>query len=166
MRPKEGEFKSHYTDLVQQNNLTDAFEQENKILESFLRAVPEDKSEYRYAPGKWSVKEVLQHCMDAERVFAYRALCIARKEKVSLPSFEENDYAEYSEADRRDLQSLVDEFLVVRKSTELLFASFTDQMLLTVGIANDNPVSPLSLGYSLIGHGIHHINILQARYGL
>ena len=129
-----------------------------------LRNISSDKSSYRYADGKWSVKELLQHVIDAERIFAYRALCIARKDTTPLPGFDENSYAEYSGADKRDWNELIEEFMAVRRSTELLFNSLDEQQLNETGTASGKPVYVLGIGFIIAGHLNHHITILKERY--
>ena len=119
---------------------------------------------HTYAEGKWTIKELLQHIIDAERIFDYRALCIARKEMNSLPSFDENAYAENSYANTRDWLSLATEFLNLRKSTQDLYASFSAEMLWHKGVANGKIITPLSLGFITAGHFNHHKKIIEERY--
>jgi len=102
--------------------------------------------------------------IDTERVFAYRALCFARQDKTSLPSFDENSYADHSGANRRDWYDLIEEFKAVRRSTEILFRSFNKKQLETVGIANQHPVSVMAMGFVIAGHVNHHLRILKERY--
>lgn len=130
----------------------------------FFARIPEAKRNYRYARGKWTIKEMLQHMIDTERVFAYRALSFARQDKTSLPSFDENSYADHSGAGRRDWYDLIEEFKAVRRSTEILFRSFNKKQLDTVGIANQHPVSVLAMGFVIAGHVNHHLRILKERY--
>lgn len=126
--------------------------------------IPTDKHEHRYARGKWSIKEVVQHVNDAERVFAYRALRFARKDATPLPGFEENDYAPASEADRRTLPDLWEEHLTIRWSTVQLFTSFTAAMLEREGMAGGNRIGVQALGWVIAGHSEHHWNIITERY--
>ena len=153
-----------YIDLVPEEDLGTAFRQQSLAVTKFLYTINEEKSSHSYAPGKWTIKEIMQHLIDAERIFAYRALCFARKEQASLPSFEENDYAANSNANLRHWKDLADEFLLVRKSTEILFNSFTEEALNSMGIANNNPTSTNSMGFTAIGHVYHHMNVLKERY--
>ena len=153
-----------YIDQVAEEDLTIAFQKQFSILRDFLHTITEEKSNYAYAPGKWTIKELLQHMIDTERVFAYRSLCFARKEQADLPGFDENQYAANSNANQRTWKDLADEFLVVRKATELLFNSFTDEALNNSGNANNNPATVTSMGFTTIGHVYHHINILKERY--
>lgn len=153
-----------YIDLVPEEDITTAFRHQSLILTKFLYSINEEKSTHTYAPGKWTIKELMQHIIDTERIFAYRALCFARKDQNSLPGFDENEYAASSNANIRHWKDLADEFLLVRKSTEILFNSFTDEALNYSGIANNNPATTLSMGYTAIGHVYHHINVIKERY--
>ncbi len=154
----------NYVDQVPDDELTSGFTNQLPVIESVLASISEEKSMYAYAPGKWTLKELLQHMIDTERIFNYRALCIARKESVSLPGFDENTYAEHSHANSRTWQSMAEEFLAVRRTTEQLYASFTDEALEASGISNNNPVTVNSLGFISIGHFYHHKKIMEERY--
>jgi hypothetical protein len=132
--------------------------------ERLASIIPTDKHEHRYAPGKWSIKEVVQHVNDAERVFAYRALRFARKDGTPLPGFEENDYAPASEADRRTLKDLWEEHHTIRRGTVQLFSSFTAPMLARTGTAGGTMIDVQSLGWIIAGHAEHHWNIITERY--
>ena len=107
---------------------------------------------------------MVQHIIDAERIFCYRALCIARKDTTSVPGFDEDVYAAESKAYKRDWQQMIQEFIFVRQSSELLFSSFDEEQLQSPGISNNQPTYVLALGYILIGHVVHHSNILLERY--
>lgn len=157
-------FYHNYVNAVKTDDLTDAFRQHQVDLLSVLVGLPEDRWDFRYAPGKWSVKEVIQHLIDAERIFCYRALCFARGETASLPGFDENSYAARSEADSRTKAELIDELSIVQKSSAQLFASFSDGQLASTGIANNNPVPVCAIGFIIVGHTLHHKRILEERY--
>jgi uncharacterized damage-inducible protein DinB len=135
-------------------------------LASALGAIPESKGEYRYADGKWSVRTVIGHMIDAERIFAYRALRIARGDATPLPGFEENDYAITAASDARGVADLVSELLLVRESTTRLFESLPDEAWPRRGIVNNGGVSVRALGYIIAGHAKHHLGVLKERYGL
>jgi len=158
------EYFGRYISQVSEDDLIEAFENQYAELPGFLRSVSEEKSMHAYTEGKWTLKELLQHITDAERIFNYRALCIARKETASLPSFDENEYAANSYANGREWHSLVDEFLNLRKSTEDLYSSFNAEMLWQKGLSGGNPISVLSLGFITIGHFAHHKKIIEERY--
>lgn len=153
-----------YVNLVPEQDLFEAFANQFPTLKSFLTTVPTNKQEYAYADSKWTMKEMLLHMIDTERIFSYRALCIARGELGCLLGFDENGYAESSNANSRSWQSLVDEFLIVRQSTEHLFKSFTKEALEKKGTANDNPLTVISAGYILLGHFYHHKKVAEEKY--
>lgn len=166
-KPLSGSFPEYarqYVELVPEDDIADAFNKQTPVIRSFLSSISEEKSNYAYAEGKWTLKELLQHIIDVERIFSYRALCFARKEAKTLPSFEENDYAAVSNANHRSWQSLGNEFLIVRQSTHLLFNSFTPEMLQSGGNANNNYSSVTGLGYTLLGHFYHHKKIVDEKY--
>ena len=154
----------NYVDQVPDEDLLTGFQNQSAVVKEFLNSITEAKSNYAYDTGKWTIKEVLQHMIDTERIFNYRALAIARKETVSLPGFDENLYAENSNANRRTWQNLVEEFLSVRSSTKFLYKSFTDEALAASGISNNNPVTVISLGFITLGHIYHHKKVIQERY--
>lgn len=153
-----------YVDQVEEEDLSIAFQNQSSGIKQFLSTIDEAKSTYAYAEGKWTLKEVLQHIIDAERIFNYRALCISRKEKNSLPGFDENEYAANSNGNARKWQDLVDEFITVRKGTEIMFNSFTGEMLENSGLSNNNPITVKSLGFITLGHFNHHKRIIEERY--
>lgn len=153
-----------YIDQVAEEDLQTAFLNQSTLIRSFFQGITEEKSNYAYAEGKWTIKEVLQHITDTERIFSYRALAFARGEKANLPGFEENDYAANSNANTQPWQQLIEELVVVRRSTELLFKSFTEDMLLRDGTANNNRISVAGIGFILAGHFNHHKKIIEERY--
>jgi uncharacterized damage-inducible protein DinB len=153
-----------YINNVKTDDLAAAFKQHQTDLTSFLTQLPDEKWNYRYAEGKWSVKEMVQHIIDTDRIFNYRALCIARGEQASLPGFDENSYAAASKAGRRTKEDLLEELRTVQASSALLFNSFDEEQLDRTGVANNNPTYVLGIGFILIGHALHHKNILQERY--
>ncbi len=153
-----------YINAVKENELSEALKNQTSAFNSFIHTIPEEKREYKYAEGKWTIKEILQHIIDTERVFGYRALRFARKDQTPLPGFEENDYAKNANVENRKWEDLIEEFRAVRKSTEYLFNSFNDEQLKEIGIASGNPVSVLGIGFMIPGHTIHHIAIIKERY--
>lgn len=158
------EYYHKYVKLVEEDSASTALEKNSETLHSFLQVIPEEKWDFRYAEGKWSIKELVQHMIDTERIFSYRALCIARGEKLNLPGFDENNYASNSQAERRSKTELVAEFNAVRKATSLLFASFTEEQLSSTGQANNNPISVNGIGFITVGHVLHHLTVLRERY--
>lgn len=157
-------YLQNYIALVPEDDLMTAFSNQLPIIQKLLNGINEEKANYAYDTGKWTLKELLQHMIDTERIFNYRALCFSRKETVSLPGFDENDYATNSNANARSWQDLVNEFLAVRSSTEHLFKSFTPDMLAIAGTSNNNPATAAAIGFITIGHVYHHKNIIEERY--
>lgn len=157
-------FFKKYVDMVPEEDLPTAFANQLPVITELLNNITEEKSRYAYAPGKWTLKELLQHMIDTERLFNYRALCFARKETVSLPGFDEDAYAANSNANARSWQQMVTEFLAVRKASELLYVSFSKEMLENSGIANNNRATVISIGFMIVGHVYHHKNVMEERY--
>lgn len=118
----------------------------------------------RYAPGKWTIKDILQHLIDTERIISYRALRFARNDKTILPGFDEDLFGESAHSEQRTIEELLDEFYVLRQSTIALFKSFDEEMLLRDGICFNKTVSVIAIGFILVGHPLHHINVLNERY--
>lgn len=157
-------FYHTYVNRVQEDDILTALRNSNEKTTSALHSIPAEKWTFRYAEGKWSILEMVQHMIDTERIFAYRALCIARGEKASLPGFDENAYAATSGADYRIKDDLLEEWSVVRNATILLFQSFKEEHLQRKGTANNNPIGVVAIGFIAAGHGLHHLSILQERY--
>jgi uncharacterized damage-inducible protein DinB len=166
-RPNEKDFAPYFSRYISKADgmsLREAMANHSAALLSFYTGLQEAKAGYAYAPGKWTIKEVLQHVIDAERIFAYRILRIARKDKTPLPSFDENSYAENSLANNRSFDSLKEEFAAVRKSTDLLIASLSDEQLAEEGISSGFPVTANAFGFILFGHLLHHQQVIVERY--
>ena len=157
-------FYHNYINLVTDDNLATAFDKQSSSLIRFFESIPAGKYDYRYAEGKWTIKEVLQHIIDAERVFAYRALRFARMDTTPLPGFDENLFASAAKADRRSWEKLMEELKVVRRSSELLFQSFDEEQLQSNGISSNSPNYVLAIGFIIIGHAMHHQKITRERY--
>ena len=117
-----------------------------------------------YETGKWTVKDILQHLIDCERIFCYRALRIARNDKTPLPGFEENEYIPEAKTDRRTIDELIFELDSVRKTVILLFNSFDDEMLLRAGMCSGKNISVLAIGFTIAGHMLHHVNVIKEKY--
>ena len=166
-KPLSGTYPSYfekYINLVPESDLGMAFRNQRALIDQFFYNISTDKQDYAYAPGKWTLKEMVQHIIDAERVFNYRALAFARKDNTSLPSFDEDSYAANAQASRRDWKSLCDELKAVRNTTEMLYNSFQEETLGNSGIANKNPMTVLAMGFTTIGHLYHHKKITEERY--
>jgi len=157
-------FYRNYVAHVEKLDMLEAITASGETMQILLSGLSEDKGVCRYASEKWSVKELLCHMMDAERIFAYRALRFARNDNTPLAGFEENDYALQANAHARSLQQLAGEMKRLRASTIDLFASFSTEMLQRTGTANNNLVSVVNLGYIIAGHETHHRNVLLERY--
>lgn len=130
----------------------------------FVQDIPMDKHDYRYAEGKWTIKDIIQHLIDSERIFSYRALRFARNDNTELPGFDENLYAATANGSERKLQEMLTELALVRQSTIMLFRSFSPDDLLKTGIASGNNASVRALGFIIIGHQNHHIKVFKERY--
>ena len=153
-----------YISLVENESLNSILESQSGEIENFFSTVSEDKWLYKYEENKWTIKEVLQHITDTERVFNFRAFVFARKDPNTFPSFDENEYAKNSNANNKKPEDLIQEFLAVRKSTQLLFKGFSPSQLKSVGKASSYEMSVAAIGYTIAGHLKHHMNILKERY--
>jgi len=157
-------FYETYIKLVSDNPIKSVFAQSFEEFKNFIDEIPETKANFKYELNKWTTKQVLQHIIDTERIFNFRALCFARGENQSIPGFDENEYAFLADVDKRNLNELKEELIVVRNSTILLFESFNINMLQRKGIANNTEISVNALGFCIVGHSLHHFNILKERY--
>ncbi len=158
------DFYHTYVTKVQAIEVTDALLEGLQILSEVISNIDEADSEYRYEAGKWSIKQIISHLIDAERIFSYRALRYARNDKTSLPGFSENYYSENTNADERTFSDLINESNRLHQSTLDLFMSFNDEMLSRSGIANKNEIRVLALGFVTAGHKIHHAKVIKDRY--
>ena len=158
------EYYHRYIDLVPDGDITTTLADQWRVTEALLDSIPTDKEEYRYAPDKWSVREVVGHLIDSERTFAYRALWIARAAEGSLPSMEQDDWAAVSPAHRRQLSRLVKEWDAVRASSIYLFRSFGEQAWTRVGTASDLQFTVRALPWIVAGHELHHRMLLERDY--
>ena len=166
--PQKNEYPSYaemYMQLIKKDGslikqLKDNFERTNELVNS----LSSNELEFRYAIDKWSIKEVLIHIIDDERIYAYRALAFARNDKTILPGFEQDDYAKYSDENCRSVKNIMSEYEAVRFATIELFKGFSDKALLRIGSANGNKTSVRALGYHIAGHELHHIKIIKERY--
>jgi hypothetical protein len=158
------EFIATYIKALDDVNLFEELEISLHDFIRFVQNIPMDKFDYRYAEGKWTIKDIIQHCIDTERILAYRALRISRNDQTPLPGFEENDYVENTHATTRSIQELLTEFSAVRHSSLLLFKSFSAEQLTRMGIASNHPISVRAIGFIIIGHLKHHQKVFQERY--
>jgi uncharacterized damage-inducible protein DinB len=167
-KPLEGEYAPYaimYIGLLPDDELVLKHLAENlKATEDFILSLPEEKLAHRYAEGKWTIKEILVHIIDDERIYSYRALRFARNDKTELPGFEQDDYAAHSGANERDITDILKEFATVRHATISLFEGLEEKALTRAGIANGNVMSVRAAVYHLAGHEMHHVNIIRERY--
>jgi hypothetical protein len=166
-QPQSSEYDPYYANYIASVPGEDAFIVLHDQIQDTIRllqSIPEDHASFRYAPGKWSIKEVVGHMGDAERVMAYRALRMARADATPLAGFEQDDYVKAANFDTRTLQSLSDEFADVRGATLALFGALDESILKRTGTANNVPFSVRALAYIIAGHERHHVGILRERY--
>ncbi|WP_421807298.1 DinB family protein [Flagellimonas sp.] len=145
-------------------NLLDELRNGKQVLLSLLEEIPEEKLTYAYAEGKWTLAEALVHMLDTERIFQYRALCIARNDKSEFPGFDQDAYVPVSNANNRSKKDLIEEYVAVRDSSITLFASLDEEALQRVGVASGSKMSVRALGFITSGHQAHHVRILKERY--
>ena len=168
-RPDPSEFNPFYGKnirLVGDENLLDALRTGRESMLTLLSNVSDSESLVRHPPYTWSIKEVVGHLIDAERIFAYRALRIARGDQTPLPGFEENDYVTVAGFDRRALAELASEYDAVRRATLAMLVSFDESALTRAGMANGSEITVKAIAYILVGHERHHGGILKSRLGI
>jgi hypothetical protein len=169
LRPAEKEFAPYYQkyiSLVQGNDLLAVLQSQLHDVRSMAALVTPERETYRYAPGKWSIREVLGHVIDGERLFGFRAFCVSRMEASSLPTFDENWYVAHSHYDHYPLADLLLEFESVRRANLLFLARLSGEEWSQMGTVGNNPVSVRAIGYIMAGHVRHHLNILGVSYGV
>ncbi len=167
MRPSPGDYNPYfeqYINLVEGDDILKILFEQNKKYIKLLKTISEHKANFSYADNKWTIKEVIGHLLDAERIFAYRALCLARGEKKSLPGYDHNDYVITGNFNSRVIVDIIIEFKHLRESSLLLFKGFTKEMLVKKGVANEATVTVLSLLFIIAGHEKHHFNVLEEKY--
>ena len=158
-------YKSYIHDLsASGKSIVQVLIENQQEVNTLLSALPKEKEMHRYAEGKWTIKELLQHCIDTERIFNYRALRFARNDKAPLQGFEQDGYNDEAYANQRDFKLMLAEFNAVRTSTITMYQSFNDEAMKRIGTASDNPMSVRALGYLTAGHVKHHLNVFQERY--
>ena len=164
---KKDEYNSYYQSYIDKSgdlDLIDGLRVNLEAFMSFYNSIPDEKLPYRYADGKWTIKEIIQHLIDSERIFAYRALRIARHDQMDLPGFDQDACVPYSNANDRSISLLKEEYEILRRSTILLFESLSNDDLLRLGKASGSPVTPRAIGFIIIGHENHHRHIIEERY--
>ena len=166
-RPSPSEhapYYSRYIDLVPPGDIFAILAQQSETFMKLLSTVDNERAEFRYAPGKWKLKEVVGHVIDTERVFAFRAFAFSRNDKNSFPGMEQEEYAAGANYDPRDFAGIVDEFLEVRRASVVLFRNFDPGMFLRKGTASGFEFSVRCLPFIIAGHELHHRQILVDRY--
>lgn len=159
-------YVSNYIDLVDSENVIETLRQQAQTVKNLYQPLSLSEQDYRYAPGKWSVREMLGHMIDTERIFAYRALCFARGEQQPLPGFDENRYFDAANYGAQSLAALLTQYEYVRLSTLALAESLPERAQLRMGTASGNPLSARAMFSLIAGHERHHLNVLAERYGL
>lgn len=166
-RPASTEYAPFYAGYVAgvpDGDLVDILRRQADEASALYGGISEEQANHRYAPGKWSIREVLGHVIDGERVFTYRALTFARGDGGPLPSFDENAWAAASNAAQRTMTELLDEYRAVRAATIALFRGFGEQEFARSGVASKNPISVRALAYIVAGHERHHLKVVRERY--
>jgi hypothetical protein len=167
MRPQANEYAPYfdrYISLVSEDDVVGAIERQSEETAALLATIGEEKAKFRYAPDKWSIKQLVGHVADSERIFDYRMLCIARGETQPLPGFDENDYMRQATFDALPFSQVVDNLAAVRRASLTLIRSLDDQAWSRSGIANNNKISVRALAFTLLGHERHHLRVLRERY--
>ncbi|MGV6831711.1 MAG: DinB family protein [bacterium] len=157
-------YYQHYIGLASLYSLEEGLLMRLEHASAFYNSIDEAKFDYSYEEGKWTIKEVLQHIIDTERIFAYRALCIARNDKTSFPGFDQDEYMSAVNANKRSKASLIEEYRNVRKATISLLGSLDKEALSNIGTASQSNLSARAAGFIIIGHEIHHTNVIVERY--
>jgi len=166
-RPDSSEYASFYAgyvSLVPEGDVLDLLARQIDDTAALIGGLNETQAGYRYAPGKWSIREIVGHVADAERVFSYRALRIGRNDQTPLPSFDENAWMPYGNFDARPLADLLSELRAVRQSTLALYRSFTPEAVARRGVASQKDISVRAIIYVTAGHERHHVTVLRERY--
>lgn len=166
-KPAADEYAPYFQSYINRVGDQDLFKLLNSqilSLQSLVSEISEEQENFRYADGKWTIKEVIGHILDTERIMAYRALCIARGDKTSFPGFDENEYVKHANFAHRSLYDLVHEFAITREANLQLFKSFDQVAINQVGLANNNKVSVRALLYIIAGHYLHHVEVIRAKY--
>ncbi|WP_103068454.1 DinB family protein [Aquimarina sediminis] len=164
---KVEEYNSYYASYItkaEYPNIVEGLKISKKEFVDFVESIPVEKFTHAYAEGKWTIAEVLQHIIDTERIFAYRALRFARNDKTPIMGFEQDDYVPNSNANNLGQEDIVSDFNAVRNCSISLFNGFTDEMLTRIGEASGSPMSARAVGYILTGHQKHHFEVITERY--
>jgi uncharacterized damage-inducible protein DinB len=158
-------WSKHYFKFIEgENDMLESLEKQGEEFVSFLKSIPDEKWDNRYEEGKWSVKGVVSHIIDTERIFQYRALRTSREDVTNMAGFDENAYDVFANLENRSSKQIIAEFDCLRKSSMCLFEGMNLANLDFVGVANEQPTSARSLGWLMVGHAIHHQKVIEERY--
>ena len=166
-RPEKNEYDPYYENyisLVGDGNIVDTLARQAAEVEQLFSAVPDEKGAYAYAEGKWSIKELLGHVIDGERMFMYRVLRISRADETPIEGFEQDGYIENGRFNSRPFAEMLDEFAALRRANVIAYRNFSDEDWSRTGTANEKQITPRALVYIMAGHVTHHLNILKERY--
>jgi len=166
-RPEPAEYDPYYgryISLVDSDDIIATLEKQARDTKALLNPLSSQQADFRYAPGKWSIKEVLGHMNDTERIMSYRAMRVARGDKTPIEGFEQDDYVPTGRFDRRTIQDLLEEFAAIRHATIQLLRHFDTEAGERLGTASRKPVSARALAYIIAGHELHHRRILREKY--
>jgi hypothetical protein len=166
-RPQTGEFASYYAryiDLATEDDIVAALDAQSHETATLLGGISEEQASHRYEPDKWSVKQLVGHVIDGERIFAYRALRIGRGDTTPLPGFEQEPYVVNAGSDDRTISDLAEELAAVRRSNVMMLRALPSEAWGRTGTASDSPISVRALAFIMLGHERHHLRILRARY--
>jgi uncharacterized damage-inducible protein DinB len=166
-RPEKNEYDPYYEtyiSLVGNGDIVDTLERQAAEMEEIFSAIPEEKGPYAYAAGKWTIKELLGHMIDGERIFMYRVFRISRADKTPIEGFEQDGYIENAHANSRAFADLLAEFAALRRANVIAYRNFTDHDWLRTGTANELEITPRAMAYIMAGHIMHHLNILRTHY--
>jgi len=162
----DNKYFSYYTEQVENQNVIEVLTTQKKVVINLYKSLSEEQKSFRYDIGKWSPHEILGHLTDTERIFGFRALCIARGEKQSLPGFDENNYAEAAKFSEVSFESLLEQYRLVREGSIALFSTLSEKASSLIGFANGNPVSARALIFMIAGHELHHLKVLKEKYNI
>lgn len=164
---KQGDYNPYYKtyiDKLGDSDLLYTLKKQSENFPNFMKSIPEEKLQYAYTEGKWTVLETLQHIIDTERVFQYRALRFSRNDQTPLQGFEQDDFVPESGANDKSIETMISEYKAVRESTISLFANLNDDVLKRIGTASNSPMSVGAIGLITCGHQRHHRDIIRERY--
>lgn len=168
MKVPSNEYNPYYEPYIaistNGDSISHSLAQNQISVPEFYKQIPKEKHDYAYAEGKWTVKDILLHLIDTERIFSYRAMRIARQDKVELAGFEQDDYVIAGKASKRSLNSLIEEYKAVRHATITMFKTFSDKELESMGTASGSQISVRAIGHIITGHENHHNTVIKQRY--